>query len=198
VSVKSAMRKGPGARGGGKNGAKSRLLENAVDNLRSHGFQIYTNPQFQDAAIKADNYVIRGYPHKTVVHGMMDLKYQDNPRHLGKKEGLIVSVIPHPVMVPDEDGITRIVIEAKNQNTSGSKDEAMLAVWHMFIASDVRNWTVLVDGNWWKTPRGAAFVKWLKERPGCGAFGEVPKGRSFSVMTPREFSESIHLWLGSK
>ena len=85
-----------------------------------------------------------------------------------------------------DDGLIRIVIEAKYQDGSGSVDEKLPYVWLSFLQSDVHNWVVLLDGRFWRDKRGKKAADWLRERA-----VEVPVGRTFAVLTPREFIDLV-------
>jgi len=152
---------------------KSQLLENGVNTLHALGFQVYErNSEFKKAVVIGDRYVIRGYPSPSI--------YGTD----GRKEALIVAP-PSPGFITDEDGKTRILVEAKWQEASGSVDEKMPFVWRSFLESPVSNWIVIMDGAWWKKPRGKAVVEWMKKRE-----PEVPAGRRWYVTNAKEF---IHL-----
>ena len=143
-------------------GGKSQLLEHAVDTLHMVGFQIYRSyGEFRKAQVVGDRYVIRNYPHVSL-YGTA-----------GKKEALIVADASGEFALDDEDRV-RIVVEAKWQQTSGSVDEKVPYIWEAFLASEVPNWIVIIDGQAWKSARGKAAVAWLKGRV-------CPEGRSFIV-----------------
>lgn len=134
-------------------GGKSQLLEHAVDTFHMVGFQVYRGfGEFQRAQVVGDRYVIRNYPHPSLY---------GTP---GKKEALIVVTGAAGPFVPDADGRVSIIVEAKWQQGSGSVDEKLPYVWEAFLASDVPNWIVIIDGPAWKSVRGKAAVTWLTAR----------------------------------
>jgi len=134
---------------------KSALLEDCVGSLHLLGFQTYqSNGSFQRARVVPPKYVIRNYPHPSLY---------GTP---GKKEALVVAPDGDGFFTPDEQGCTRIIIEAKWQDSSGSVDEKLPYLWEAFHTSPVRNWVVVLDGRYWKTGRGKAAVSWLGHKAG--------------------------------
>lgn len=154
---------------------RSGLLEDCVQLLDGYGFHEYTTPTFKRAKVIPDRYVRRHYPH-TTLYGTV-----------GYKEGLIVAPDDGSgLFSPDNDGILRVVVEAKWQEGSGSTDEKLPLVWEAFLASPVRNWVVVLDGGFWdRTPRGKAAAAWLQAKtPG-------PEGRRLYVVDRRGFRDLI-------
>jgi hypothetical protein len=134
---------------------KSALLEDCVGSLHLLGFQTYqSNGSFQRAKVVPPKYVIRSFPHESLY---------GTP---GKKEALVVAPDGRGLFAPDEQGCTRIIIEAKWQDSSGSVDEKLPYIWEAFRASPVHNWVVVLDGRYWKTVRGKAAVNWLGLKAG--------------------------------
>jgi hypothetical protein len=150
------------------------LLEHCVSSLGALGFHEYaTNGSFQRAEVVGARYVIRNYPHPSL-YGTR-----------GTKEAFIVAADASGVFVVDDDGLARIVMEAKWQESSGSVDEKLPYIWEAFLASPVRNWVVVLDGRYWKTDRGKAAVAWLRSKqPG-------PEKRRFHVVDRRGFHDLV-------
>jgi hypothetical protein len=155
-----------------KTSGKSQLLEHGVNTLHALGFQVYDGmPQFRGARVVPERYVVRNYPSPTI-YGTQ-----------GRKEAFIVAPGPAPEFVSDKDGRVRILVEAKWQEASGSVDEKMPFVWMSFIESDIRNWIVIMDGAYWRTPRGKRVVDWMQAR-------RAHSDRRWYVVTANQF---IHL-----
>lgn len=162
-------------------GGKSALLEHTVDALHMLGFQIYrSRSEFDKAQVVPQRYVIRNYPHLSL-YGTR-----------GSKEALISAPATNGFVV-DDGANARIVVEAKWQEAAGSVDEKFPYVWEAFLASDVPNWIVVVDGPYWKTARGKAAVAWFKDR----ADDETPPGRSFHLTDRMGFNRLARDWWGA-
>lgn len=155
-----------------RSSGKSALLEHCVQSLGTLGFHEYaTHGDFKKAEVVGPRYVIRNYPHPSL-YGTW-----------GRKEAFIVAPDISGVFIPDDDGLARIVMEAKWQEVSGSVDEKMPFVWAAFLASPVRNWIVVLDGRYWNTERGKAVVAWLRSRQ------PIPEKRRFYVVDRRGFHD---------
>lgn len=162
------------ARAKRRSSGKSALLEHCVQSLGALGFHEFaTNGAFKEAEVVSPRYVIRNYPHPSL-YGTR-----------GRKEAFIVAPDSSGVFVPDDDGLARIVMEAKWQEVSGSVDEKMPYVWEAFLASPVRNWIVVLDGRYWKTDRGQAIAAWLRAKQ------PVPEKRRFHVVDRRGFHDLV-------
>lgn len=151
-------------RRGRQTGKQSTLLEQSVEALHLLGFQVYSSyGEFQKAHVVNERYIIRNYPHESLY---------GTP---GRKEALLVSPAP-PGFVADDDGRALIVVEAKYQDSKGSVDEKLPYIWEAFLASDVPNWIVILDGRFWKSDtRAKAATAWLVDHT-------VPVDRSFRVL----------------
>ena len=138
-----------------RSSGKSALLEDCVQSLGLLGFHEYgTNGSFQRAEVINARYIIRNFPHESV-YGTS-----------GKKEALIVAPNGSGSFALDDDGMARVIMEAKWQESSGSVDEKLPYIWEAFRDSPVHNWVVVLDGRYWKTGRGTAAVKWLGRKAG--------------------------------
>jgi len=157
-----------------RSSGKSALLEDCVQSLGLLGFHEYgTNGSFKRAEVINARYIIRSFPHESL-YGTS-----------GKKEALIVAPNGSGSFALDDDGMARVIMEAKWQESSGSVDEKLPYVWEAFCESSVRNWVVVLDGRYWKTDRGQAAVAWLKSKmPG-------PESRRFYVVDRRGFRDLV-------
>jgi len=162
------------------------ILENMVNNLRSHGFTIFTYPKWRSLPENElpDDYVVRNWPH--------DALY-GTP---GKKEALIVTQRSNPngVEYIKKENITRIILEAKYQDGSGSVDEKFPYIWEAFLISDIPNWILLYAGKFWHdTLRGKAAVKWIKDRNANPKIGEddLLHDKTLYILNEEEFSDMI-------
>jgi PD-(D/E)XK nuclease superfamily protein len=157
------------------------LLENSVNHMHALNFQVYDSlDRFRRAVIIPDRYVIRNYPQQTIY----------NTR--GKKEAYIVSASPTVDFSPDHDGMTRVLVEAKHQRTSGSVDEKIPFVWASFLESDVPNWVLIMDGPYWKTTRGLAVVAWaMKQVAPQGKTWHVTNAKGFVLLTTRNWGTPV-------
>jgi hypothetical protein len=173
VTARRAPTKPRAKRRGGGSKAKGTLLEHCVESLGALGFHEYTNKSFKEAEVVGARYVVRGYRHLTLY---------GTP---GSKEALIVAPDSSGLFVPDDDGLARVVMEAKWQAISGSVDEKFPFVWEAFLVSPIRNWIVVIDGPFWKTTRGLAAVAWLRARR------PVPEKRRFHVVDRRGFHDLV-------
>jgi hypothetical protein len=151
---------------------KPALLEDCVQSLELLGFHEFTNGSFKRAEVINARYIIRGYSHLSL-YGTR-----------GSKEALIVAPTESGCFILDEDGIARIIVEAKWQETSGSVDEKLPYIWEAFLVSPIRNWIVVLDGRYWKTDRGKAAVAWLTSRARF-----APEGRQMHVVDRRAFRD---------
>jgi hypothetical protein len=158
TSPKRRKKAAPRNKGVKRNTSVSRLLENAALSLKMAGFVIYDNfAQFrfaQDRNSLPQRYLVEHFPHPALYEGK------------GFKEGYI------------SDNGTEYIFEAKWQNTSGSVDEKIPYLWEHFLISDVPNWIVWFDGNYWRDGRGRKAVNWLCERIRT----RCPEGRQFLVL----------------
>jgi hypothetical protein len=153
-------------------GGKSALLEQCVQSLGLLGFHEHPSYRdFQRAEVINPRHVIRNYPHDSLY---------GTP---GRKEAFISAPDGAGCFILDDEGIARIILEAKWQGRSGSTDEKLPLVWEAFLASPIRNWIVVLDGPFWNTNRGKAAAAWLQGRaPG-------PDGRQLYVVDRRGFLE---------
>lgn len=156
---------------------KSALLEDCVDTLRLLNFNDFTYPEFCRLRELPERYVIRNYPHGSI-YGTR-----------GKKEALIVVHGLCLPFVPSDDGWTRIVIEAKWQEVSGSVDEKIPFVWASSRESHIPNWILLMDGHHWRAGRGKAVVQWAQRQ-------SASEGRTWHAMNRRDFLLSAKEWWG--
>lgn len=164
-----------------KTGAKSQLLEQCVESLTFIAFVVYqTLENFHKSRVTTDYYVIRNYPHKSLY---------GTP---GRKEALIVGPANCNEVVSDPDGNARCIVECKYQDGSGSVDEKLPYVYEHFLASEIKNWIIILDGKYWRTnKRALAGLRWLKAR-------QVPEGRRLIIVNRKEFNSiAKHIW-GSK
>jgi len=158
---------------------KSKTLEQCVDALLMAGFHDFTNGQFARLPEHPDKYVRLLFPHASL-YGTA-----------GKKEALIVARGAWAPFIVDDDDWTRVVLEAKWQEGSGSVDEKLPYVWASFIESPVPNWVLVLDGNYWhRHARGQAAAEWAKAR-------SAPDGRTWHVVNRRGFTElALEVWGG--
>ena len=144
------MSKTPQRKGRKKNTVvRARQLENASLALRLIDFHEFARMADFKKAEKAgslpNRYFVRHFPHLTILETK------------GYKERYIF------------DRGAEYVLECKFQNCSGSCDEKGPLLWESFLVSPYANWIVWFEGKWWATPRGLAWVHWLRrqvaERP---------------------------------
>jgi hypothetical protein len=159
-----------------KKGQKSRLLEQSILALRLAGFEVYSHPLFQKtvaAGTVGPRYAITGWPHPSL-YGTR-----------GTKEALLVAEGSANGLVADADGLVRVVVEAKWQESPGSVDEKLPYVYEAFLTSDVPNWVALLEGAVWKVGRGKAAFDWLAARPAV-------VGRTWHVVDYDGFLEFVN------
>ena len=96
-----------------------------------------------------EKYAVANYPYKTLY---------GTPGH---HEFAVFSRGTIPKMLPYENG-TRVVIECKWQDGSGSVDEKFPYVVQTFLEREFENMAIILAGEWWREGRGAGAVGWLR------------------------------------
>jgi hypothetical protein len=135
------------------------------------GFVPLPNRVFQGLPELPDRYVVKRYPHPSL---------WGTP---GVKEALIVSKDATYLLVPSDDGFTRVLMEAKWQEGAGSVDEKLPYVWLSFLESVIPNWILVLDGNYWnRNARAKAAISWAKAQV-------APPDRTWNVVNRRGFAE---------
>ncbi len=91
----------------------------------------------------------------------------------------ILSCPPAPGLITGPNGRALLLIQAKQQQESGTTDEKIPFAWHTFLESDIPNGILILDGAWWQTPRGRTAFKW--------AASQSHEGKTWRVLTYEGF-----------